>query len=246
MTGRGIFITGTDTGIGKTTVGTSLVAAMVSSGVSVFTLKPIETGCSLSPDGSLFPADAMLLRQASSFPEVPLNEVIQYRFAEPLAPAVAAERATSSIHLADCISSVHQAQTKADWVVIEGAGGLLVPFAQGPLNTYLTVADVIAELKFPVLVVARATLGTLNHTLLTVNELARRKITCLGVILNQTVDKAGVEIEDNARVLKTFGVQVLAEIPYFSNPCEPESSTRLQQLMLPVWNRIQESIRSIR
>lgn len=116
------------------------------------------------------PADALELRHASSFPGCPLAEVNHYALAEPLAPAVAAERAGVELDLAKCVNLVRQAQATADWVVVEGAGGLLVPLARNRQSGYITVADFIQLLGFPSLVIARTRLGTINHTLLTLNE----------------------------------------------------------------------------
>ncbi|MBX7221939.1 MAG: dethiobiotin synthase [Blastocatellia bacterium] len=233
---KGIFITGTDTGVGKTTVGAGLIAALAASGKIVQALKPIESGCVTDADGDLYPADADMLRQASSFPGQPLSACIRYRLAEPLAPAIAAERAGIHLDLAECITLVRQAQEQADLVFVEGAGGLLVPFAGNRATGYITVADFIAELGLPVLLVARARLGTLNHTLLTLNELKRRNLTCLGVILNQTDAESGVECEDNAAVLEHMGAPVWGMVPYFENPSEATRNRVFQALAEKIEN----------
>ncbi len=211
---RGLFITGTDTGIGKTTVGAALVRAVVASGVRVRALKPIESGCETDAAGEFIPADALKLRAASSVPDAPLSEIIRYRLAEPLAPAVAAERANEELNVDECLALVRRAQADAEVVTVEGAGGLLVPFAGTAAGGYVTVADFAARVGFPVLVIARARLGTINHTLLTVRELERRNLTCAGVVLNDADGDAGTEIQTNAEVLRSFGVKVLAELPY--------------------------------
>lgn len=211
---NGLFITGTDTGIGKTTVGAAFVRAVVASGVRVRALKPIESGCETDAAGELVPADALKLRAASSVPDAPLSEIIRYRLAEPVAPAVAAEREQVEIDVDECLALVERARADADFVTVEGAGGLLVPFAGTAATGYVTVADFAARVGFPVLVVARARLGTINHTLLTVRELERRNLACAGVILNDADGDAKTEVETNAAVLRSFGVNVLAEVPH--------------------------------
>ncbi len=208
------FVTGTDTGVGKTTVTGSLVRLLVAGGHRARAIKPIESGCRRRPDGTLEPSDALALRRAAGLEQCPLEQFIRYRLAEPLAPAVAAERAGVSLDLTACVELVRAAQDTTDLLLVEGAGGLLVPFTGDAQNGYQTVADFVTALGVPVLVIARARLGTLNHILLTVRELDRRGIACTGVILNAVDAETGPEGEDNARVLRTFGVRVLAELPY--------------------------------
>ncbi|HNB70999.1 MAG TPA: dethiobiotin synthase [Acidobacteriota bacterium] len=229
--GKGIFITGTDTGIGKTTVGAALVAALVATNQTVRVVKPVESGCLPDKEGNLMPADALELRHASSFPGCPLAEVNHYALAEPLAPAVAAERAGVELDLAKCVNLVRQAQATADWVVVEGAGGLLVPLAGNRQSGYITVADFIQLLGFPALVIARTRLGTINHTLLTLNELERRNMSCLGVILNQSDPQKGLEDEDNVHVLQALGVRVLATVPFIEQFTSEEQIQYLQPVL---------------
>lgn len=110
------------------------------------------------------------------------------------------------------IGMIARAREQAGFVVVEGAGGLLVPLAAD--RPYFTVADLLAGSGLPALVVARATLGTLNHTLLTVAELRRRGIEILGVVLNHLTPRDGPEAASNPVVLAEHGVRVLAEMPY--------------------------------
>lgn len=229
---NGLFITGTDTGIGKTTVGAAFVRAVVASGVRVRALKPVESGCETDAAGEFVPADALKLRAASSVPDAPLAEIIRYRLAEPLAPAVAAERANVEVDVEECLALVGRARSDADFVTVEGAGGLLVPFAGTAATGYVTVADFAALVGFPVLVVARARLGTINHTLLTIRELERRNLTCAGVILNDAEGDAEREVETNAAVLRSFGVNVLAEVPHAM------SGSVSLELFLNVWKSL--------
>ncbi len=215
------FVTGTDTGVGKTAVTCALVRTLIHAGCRARAVKPIESGCTLGSGGELQPADALAHRRAAGLEHLPLERFIRYPLPEPLAPAVAAERAGVRIELEACLELVQAAAAETDVLLVEGAGGLLVPLAGTAGEGYQTVADFIARLGCPTLIVARARLGTLNHVLLTWNELCRRGLPCVGVILNDTDAQAGPEREDNARVLRAFGVPVLAELPYGLTHLEP-------------------------
>ncbi|MGQ9896005.1 MAG: dethiobiotin synthase [Acidobacteriota bacterium] len=224
------FITGTDTGVGKTAVTCALVRALRKAGYRARAVKPIESGCVLDSNGELVPADAQAHRRAAGLEHLPLEHFIRYRLQAPLAPAVAAEKEGVTIELSACLALVQAAALETDVLLVEGAGGLLVPLTRGVHKNYQTVADFIALLGVPTLVVARARLGTLNHVLLTWNELRRRRLPCLGVLLNDTDAGAGPERENNARVLQAFGVPVLAELPYDADHLEPYLSDVLRHL----------------
>lgn len=206
QTPKGLFIAGTDTGVGKTFIAAGLAAALRAKGVNVGVFKPFESGVGAGH------ADYRLLREASGSTD-PDDWICPYRFDEALAPAVAAGRAGVAIdwcHVTDCFESI---AIKHDFVIVEGAGGLLVPLAEGKTNI-----DLIRECGFPVLLVARLGLGTINHTLLSLEALERRKIPCAGVVLNQTTEEKGVAEETNPEVLKKLvSVPILGCVPYLKN-----------------------------
>lgn len=163
-----LVVTGTGTGVGKTVV-TAAVAALAPGRVAV--LKPVQTG--VGPD-----ATGDLDNVARLVPGVTTRELARYP--EPLAPATAARRSgRPPVHPEAAVTAALDLDTDHDLVLIEGAGGLLVRFD----DDGGTLADVAAKLAAPVLVVAAAGLGTLNHTELTVTELRRRGLTCLGVVI---------------------------------------------------------------
>ncbi len=230
---RAFFITGTDTGVGKTAVTCALVRLLVAGGYRARAIKPIESGCAADAAGELQPADALAHRAAAGLEPVPLEQFIRYRLREPLAPAIAAERAGIRLDLAACVDLVRAAQAATDILLVEGAGGLLAPFAGTFRDGYQTVADFILALGIPALIVARARLGTINHTLLTWRELERRAIPCVGVILNESDLETGRERESNARALQAFGIPVLAELPY--------GSARLEWHLADVARRIADT-----
>jgi dethiobiotin synthetase len=210
MSPKGLFIAGTDTGVGKTFVACGLAAALRAKGADVGVFKPFESGVGAGH------SDYRLLKEASGTKD-PDDWICPYRFEEALAPMVAAERAGVAIdwcHVTDCFESI---AIKHDFVIVEGAGGLLVPLGEGKTNI-----DLIRECEFPVLLVARLGLGTINHTLLSLEALERRGIPCVGVVLNQTRETSGVAEETNPEVLrKLTRVPVLGVVPFKSHFGDP-------------------------
>ena len=161
---NGYFVTGTDTGVGKTRVTSALAAQLRERGRHVIAAKPIESG-----GGD----DAESIARAAGHPPICL-----YRFAPPIAPGVAAETEGRTIDF-DAIARA-LAEHPHDIMLVEGAGGLLCP-----LGGTRTMAELAAHLRLPLLLVARAGLGTINHTLLTVAEARRRGLEVAGVILSE-------------------------------------------------------------
>ncbi|GAB4267954.1 MAG: dethiobiotin synthase [Deferrisomatales bacterium] len=200
-----LFVAGTDTGVGKTRVAAALCRALRARGLSVGIFKPAETGCA---DPSR-PADALTLAAAAGC-RAPLDTVCPYRFREPLAPAVAASRAGASIdpaRLARCLQALAAGH---DAVVVEGAGGLLVP-----LTPELLTVDWVARSGLPVLLVGRLGLGTLNHTLLSARYLRGREVPFLGTVLSAVEPPSTVSEATNPQVLAAFPeVALLGVLPH--------------------------------
>lgn len=171
----GVFVTGTDTDVGKTYVATLLVAQLVKNGIKVIPKKPIESGC-LNKDGKLIPADASALRQAAAY-EGDLSEVCAYRFEAALSPVRAARMENQTV----TIEQLNQAckYTGDSFVLIEGAGGFYSPLADDGLN-----ADLAEALQLPVLLVANDRLGCINQILLTAEAISNRGLTLAAVVLN--------------------------------------------------------------
>jgi dethiobiotin synthetase len=172
---RGLFVTGTDTGVGKTLTAAALARFLAGRGVDVGVMKPVESGV---PDPAELGEDGALLCWAAEC-EDPADLVSPYRLPEPLAPSLAAERAGVEIHLSRLVEAVRQLSSRHDFLIVEGVGGLLVP-----LGKNLLVADLARQLGFPLLIVCRAGLGTINHTLLTVEAARRRDLPLAGLIIN--------------------------------------------------------------
>lgn len=206
--GNGIFITGTDTGVGKTLVGATLAAFLRERGYRVGVMKPAETGCG-EQDGGLFPDDAMRLKTASGC-AAPIEKICPYRFAEPLAPSIAAERAGERIDIDRLLSTYEEISAAHDVTLVEGAGGLLVPLL--PSYTY---ADLARVLKLPILVVAANRLGVINHLLLTLEHASCKGLRALGYVLNRVSGEDSVAAETNREVLFGLtGVACLGELPF--------------------------------
>ena len=170
---RGLFVTGTDTGVGKTVVACTLVRALRGRGVDVGVMKPAETGV-----GEAGPLDALALREAAASAD-PLDDVCPQQFGLPAAPTVAAAHEGRRVDVAAIQAAFDRLAARHELLVVEGAGGLLVPAADG-----LDMAGLAARLELPVLVAARAALGTINHTLLTVEAAERRGLRLAGVAIS--------------------------------------------------------------
>jgi dethiobiotin synthetase len=201
---RAYFVTGTDTGVGKTLVAAGLLANARARGLTVAALKPAETGCV----GGVA-ADGQLLRAAAAAEDLPLETTVPHRYAAPVAPAVAARTEGHPFSLRRTLAAF-DVLAGADFVLVEGAGGLLVPFADDLLG-----ADVAAALGIPLLIVARAGLGTINHTLLTVAEARRRELVIAGIILNRVRAEADAsEATNAAEIARLSGVPVLGTVEH--------------------------------
>lgn len=174
-----LFVTGTDTGVGKTRVTRGLLRTLVDACVPVAPLKLIETGC-VRDGPDLVPDDALALARAARL-EHALPQIGPERFELPAAPSTAARREGRTLRFDALRLHVERAHALAPRVVLEGAGGALVPI--GPDGTF---ADFAALLGARAVVVARDALGTLNHTLLTVEALTRRSVAVVAIVLNAT------------------------------------------------------------
>lgn len=202
----GYFITGTDTGVGKTRVGTAVVHGLVALGHRVHVRKPVESGCADAVEG-LVPEDAVALRDAAGAIE-PLDEVCRYR----LRAAVSPERAAALDGVALDLPALRDAcDTPADGglVVVEGAGGFCSPIADGALN-----ADLAAALGLPVVLVAADRLGVINHALLTLEAISRRGLQVAGIVLSSPAAAAAGLPMDNAADLERWTGQRVHVLPY--------------------------------
>jgi dethiobiotin synthetase len=203
----GIFVTGTDTGVGKTLVSCALIAGFRKSGLKVGAMKPVETG--VGKDG---PLDAIALRAAAGLAD-PLETICPQQFALPAAPNVAARAENREVDLGAIDAAYERVTRERDLTIVEGAGGLLVP-----IRDDWTMAELARRLELPLLIVARASLGTINHTSLTLAVAASKKLPVLGVVISHA--DGSLSTADNANLLglkKILGDLLIGEIP----PLEP-------------------------
>ena len=191
---HGVFVTGTDTDVGKTYVATLLAAQLVKSGIKVIPKKPIESGCQ-DGDGELIPADATALKQAAAY-EADLSDVCAYRFEAALSPVRAARMENQKI----TIEQLDQAckYSGDGFVLVEGAGGFYSPLADDGLN-----ADLAGALQLPVLLVANDRLGCINQILLTAESISNRGLKLAAVVLNAKEPQDNSEM-NNAEDLREF------------------------------------------
>lgn len=184
MAARGIFVTGTDTGVGKTIVAATLARLLRMNGVKVGVMKPATSGCR-EVSCQLVSDDALLLCQAAG---IQLSEdIAPYRMREPLAPADAAKIDGVRIDFSVIKAAFERLARSYDYVIVEGAGGLMVPLSGG-----LLVADLARDLGLPLLVVARPGLGTINHTVLTCFAAQQMGLQVAGVIVNGMPEQPGL------------------------------------------------------
>jgi len=199
----GIFVTGTDTGVGKTLVSCALIAALRKTGLKVGAMKPIETGV-----GEGGPLDAIALRDAAGSTD-PLTTICPQQFALPAAPNAAARVENREVDLTAIDAAFETLATGRDLMVVEGAGGLLVP-----IQDDWTMAELARRLDLPLLVVARASLGTINHTALTLEVAASKKLPVLGAIISHADGPISAADASNLLALKNFlGDRLIGEIP---------------------------------
>ena len=199
---RGLFVTGTDTGVGKTATAAALFLRYRDR-LPLRYWKPIQTGIEHDDD------TAEVARLAACRPDEILSSGV--RLERPVSPHLAARLSGTTIDLVSLAACVRAEPDSSRWIV-EGAGGVLVP-----INERETMADVILGLHIPVLVVARSTVGTINHTLLTIEALRRRMMRVAGVIMVGTPDD-----ENRAAIEKYGAAEVIAQMPGF-DPLTPDT-----------------------
>lgn len=179
---KGLFITGTDTGVGKTFIGAGLARALHERGLNVQPRKPAESGCP-TLGGRLCPADGMAYHAAVKA-SVPLEVITPYRFAAALAPPQAARLEQRSLTLDQLQHAVLEKTGGDTFLLVEGAGGFYSPLANDGLN-----ADLAARLQLPLLLVAANRLGCINHILLSLEAAERRRLVVSHIVLNGVGDE---------------------------------------------------------
>ena len=207
---RGIFVTGTDTGVGKTLVVSALVVCLVQRGIDVGVMKPIETGVARSPKAQ---SDGVRLRRVAGSHD-PMAEVCPYVFRLPVAPLSASEEERTTVQVTRIIRVFHAMRQKHTLMVVEGVGGVYVPITQA-----YKVVDLMYKMKLPAVVIGQSGLGGINQALLTIHALRLRKIPVVALVLNQRrpvqTKTARTQEQSTMCLLRRFaGVPVVGPLPY--------------------------------
>jgi dethiobiotin synthetase len=207
---RGFFVTGTDTGVGKTWCAAALVFALRRHGHTTFGMKPVASGCAQTASGPRSD-DALLLQEYGSQPAPPYEQINPYALPRPIAPHLAARHAGVDICLERIVDTVNRVREQADFVIVEGVGGWCVP-----LNARETVDDLARALGLPVILVVGIRLGCLNHALLTAAAIERGGSTLAGWIANR-VDAATECAEENiASLQERLSAPLLGVLPHLA------------------------------
>ena len=208
MASKGFFITGTDTGVGKTFVTAGIVSALREKGANVGVMKPVETGCP-EKNGRLEPQDAFFLKKMSGVDD-DIDLINPYRFKAHLAPSIASRVEGKNIDLNRIRECYDRLASRHSMMFVEGAGGLLAP-----INENKTIADLIKLLNLPLIIIAASRLGAINHTLLTVRYAQSVGILVAGIILNYpafTMEE--VSSLNQAEIKRLTNVPVAGELPF--------------------------------
>lgn len=219
----GFFVTGTDTGVGKTVVACALARGLRSRGLDVGVMKPVETG--VGRDG---PLDAKALQAAAGSKDA-LDEICPVALPLAAAPAVAATEAGLSIELSSLCEKFNALARRHTWMIVEGAGGLLVPLAREA-----DMASLAGELGLPLVIVARARLGTINHTRLTLEAAVARRLRVAGVVVSHADGPLSVADSANLAALRAWlGERLAGELP----PIAPGASAPFDAIDLDALTR---------
>jgi dethiobiotin synthetase len=216
VSARGFFVTGTDTGVGKTLVSTALLSLYGEQGLRVVGMKPVAAGCA---PGELN-EDVAALRAASTV-QAPPELINPYAFEPAIAPHIAARQTGTRIDL-DCIADSYAALARdADVVIVEGAGGFLVP-----LNESETLADLAQRLRLPVILVVGLRLGCLNHALLTAEAIRARGLKLAGWVANHIDPHMNCSAGNVEALVQRLDAPLLGEIPPLMPTENPMSTKR--------------------
>lgn len=230
----GIFMTGTDTSVGKTFVACAMLRALRSLGMDVGVMKPVETGCG----DALVPADAVALREAAGVTDS-IDDINPFRFRDPLAPSSCAEIEKRPVDMDRIMTAYREMAARHEFMVVEGAGGLLVPITDTE-----TISDMANKLGLPLIVVARTRLGTINHTLLTLSHADRVGLKVAGIILNPADEGGWGDTEEWGRreIEKRAGVPILGVIPHAGKGLEAAASFINTKELLAQLSVIQQNV----
>ena len=224
LNSKGYFITGTDTNVGKTVVTACLLALYREQGIDTGVMKPIETGvdqeCSSEAN-----SDAKFLLSISGNQDS-LEEICPIRLKPTASPLQAARITGQTLDINLILENFHRLQAKHDQMLVEGIGGLLVP-----LTANYSVSDLIKDMNLPLIIVSRTSLGTINHTLLTVKVAQESGVEIAGIILNHSEDRPLNEIElgQASLIQELSNVPILGECPFIDSISVEQFDSKLEK-----------------
>ncbi len=236
-----LLVTGTDTGVGKTAISVALIRTLFVRGIKVFPLKPVETGCA-RVDGELFPSDGDKLYRAARLTG-PLSAVSPLRFELPLAPFAASQIEGRPVVIAEILEHARHAAENTDLLLIEGAGGLLVPLTED-----YSFVQLARDLSAQVLVVVGSKLGCINHALMTFDVLQRHGLPVLGYVLNDLFQNEAqlsgdTSVATNRQIIsrlatQRYGIPELDYVPYQADGAE---KIEVKQLATITMNQLRKN-----
>lgn len=221
----GYFITGTDTGVGKTLVAAALLQAFAGRGLRAVGMKPVASGCETTAAGLRCEDVASLM--AAGNVAASAEWVNPYALVPPVAPHIAAAQAGQEISIDVIAQAFHKLSAMADVVVVEGVGGFMVP-----LNAREDTADLAQRLGLPVILVVGLRLGCLNHALLTAREVERRGLRLAGWVANQIEPDMAVQQENIQTLKRRLPAPLLGILPHFAAPSADQASAELAMELL--------------
>ena len=217
----GVFVTGTDTGVGKTTVACALIHALAARGVDAMPMKPVAAGAVVH-EGGWANADSIALARAAGRDASRLGDVTPILLREPMAPHIAAAREKRRITLEPVRAAFQRLAKDGGFMVVEGVGGFLVP-----LDDELDTVDLARALGLPVLLVVGLRLGCLNHALLTAQAIAASKLQFAGWIANAVDPEMAVPDENVAALERRLAAPLLGRLPFAAPPDPAALASRI-------------------
>lgn len=209
---RGIFVTATDTDVGKTMIAVGLINFLSRLGLNVGVMKPVASGAVKARSGQLISKDVEILVGASLSTD-PITRINPYCFSAAVAPSLAAELENVEIRMEKILNCFQKICSQHDIIIVEGAGGILTPIFKN-----LLIVDIIEALRLPTVIVSRAGLGAINHTVMTHECLKKRGLECLGFFLNRYPRCPDLPEQTNARFISGLTkVPHLGSIPDFGD-----------------------------
>ncbi len=219
---QGLFVAGTDTGVGKSLISAALLHRAAQEGLRVAGYKPVAAGCEHTPQG-LRNEDAQLLRQYANL-ELPYGAINPYALEPAIAPHIAAQQQGVELQLEPLLEGYTQLARQADWVVVEGAGGWAVP-----LNERHTLGDLAQALALPVVLVVGIRLGCISHALLTQAAIQAAGLSLVGWVANRVDPHMACAEENVAALAERLQAPLLGEVPWQSEPSVIETAAGLSR-----------------